>query len=38
MQGKSNSLNVSAISSDWRGVALSNFLLSPFVFGERLFA
>ena len=32
------SLNVSAISTDWRGVALSNFGLSPFILDGVLFA
>lgn len=31
-------LNISATSSDWRGVALSNFCLSPFVFDGVLLA
>ena len=31
-------LNVSSTSNDWRGVALSNFVLSPFVFDDKLFA
>lgn len=33
-----SSLNVSAISTDWRGVALSNFSLSPFVLDGILLA
>ncbi len=32
------SLNISAVSDDWRGVALSNFVLSPFILEGRLFA
>ncbi|NYT82170.1 hypothetical protein H0A70_11835 [Alcaligenaceae bacterium] len=32
------SLNVSYISPDWRGVALSNFTLSPFVLDDTLLA
>ena len=32
------SLNVSSTSTDWRGVALSNFPLSPFVLDGDLFA
>ena len=31
-------LNVSSTSEDWRGLALSNFGLSPFVLGDMLFA
>jgi len=31
-------VNISATSGDWRGVALSNFGLSPFVFHGMLFA
>lgn len=38
MRLKPTKLNISATSDDWRGVALSNFVLSPFVFGGRLFA
>lgn len=33
-----SSLNVSGTSTDWRGIALSNFLLSPFVLDDILFA
>lgn len=32
------SLNVSYTSTDWRGVVLSNFSLSPFVLDDSLFA
>lgn len=32
------SLNVSSTSNDWRGVALSNFPLSPFMLDGNLFA
>lgn len=38
MRPNPTELNISATSDDWRGVALSNFVLSPFVFGGRLFA
>ena len=38
MQTTPPSLNVSYISTDWRGVALSNFSLSPFVLDDTLFA
>ncbi len=38
MQPNPNKLNISAVSDDWRGVALSNFVLSPFTFDGRLFA
>lgn len=32
------SVNISSTSDDWRGLALSNFVLSPFVFEGVLFA
>lgn len=38
MQTTRPSLNVSSTSTDWRGVALSNFPLSPFVLDGALFA
>lgn len=38
MASDARSLNISAVSDDWRGVALSNFVLSPFVLDGRLFA
>ncbi|KAA0911152.1 hypothetical protein [Pusillimonas sp. ANT_WB101] len=38
MQVTSSSLNVSGTSTDWRGVALSNFSLSPFVLDDILLA
>lgn len=38
MEMTSSSLNVSSTSTDWRGVALSNFTLSPFVLEDSLFA
>lgn len=31
-------LNISSTSADWRGLALSNFRLSPFVINDMLFA
>lgn len=31
-------INISSISDDWRGVALSNFTMSPFVLGDILMA
>lgn len=31
-------LNISSTSDDWRGLALSNFPLSPFVLDGELFA
>src|SRR3546814_20862332 len=38
MQIPDTRLNVAYTSTDWRGVALSNFSLSPFVFDDQLFA
>ncbi|ANY16552.1 hypothetical protein [Bordetella pseudohinzii] len=38
MSNKTNSLNISSTSADWRGLALSNFGLSPFVLDDMLFA
>ncbi|KOF55019.1 MULTISPECIES: hypothetical protein [unclassified Achromobacter] len=38
MSSKTTFLNVSSTSDDWRGLALSNFGLSPFIFNGMLFA
>ncbi|CAB3773783.1 hypothetical protein [Paraburkholderia humisilvae] len=38
MNIKPTVLNISSTSADWRGLALSNFGLSPFVFNGMLFA
>jgi len=38
MSQAETTLNVSSTSSDWRGVALSNFMLSPFSLDGTLFA
>lgn len=38
MSQAENTVNVSSTSSDWRGVALSNFMLSPFSLDGTLFA
>ncbi|MCC2595820.1 hypothetical protein LKR43_05650 [Pusillimonas sp. MFBS29] len=38
MNAAGSSLNVAYTSSDWRGVALSNFSLSPFLMDGRLMA
>lgn len=38
MQTTTPSLNISSTSTDWRGLALSNFSLSPFVLDDILFA
>ncbi|HFH4003656.1 MULTISPECIES: hypothetical protein [Pseudomonas] len=38
MSNKTTFLNISSTSADWRGLALSNFGLSPFVFHDMLFA
>lgn len=38
MQTILSSLNVSSTSTDWRGMALSNFSLSPFILDGMLFA
>lgn len=38
MSNKTTFLNISSTSADWRGLALSNFGLSPFVLDDMLFA
>jgi len=38
MEPAETTLNISSASTDWRGLALSNFGLSPFVLDGKLFA